>query len=145
MAMLHLPIIVAIILLFTAMASPVTASDNSTTPTAYEMLEKYEFPRGILPEGVTGYVLRPDGSFEVYLSRECNLHAAKMQVHYSSRIAGNVQNRSIHGLEGVKVKMLFAWIGIDQVDRNDDQIYFHAGILSKLFPVDKFASSPQCN
>ncbi|XP_062182041.1 uncharacterized protein LOC133886311 [Phragmites australis] len=121
------------------------ASDNSTAPTAYEMVERYDFPRGILPEGVTGYVLRPNGSFEVYLPGDCDLSAANMQVHYSSCIAGNVQNRSIHGLEGVKVKMLFAWIGIDQVDRTEERIQFHAGMVSKLFPVDSFANSPQCN
>ncbi|KAG2556735.1 hypothetical protein PVAP13_8NG191800 [Panicum virgatum] len=68
------------------MAAPPPA--NSSTPTAYEMLEQYNLTRGILPEGVTGYVLRPNGSFEVYLPGDCNIHAANMQIKYSSRIAG---------------------------------------------------------
>ncbi|KAL6660541.1 hypothetical protein ACP70R_001576 [Stipagrostis hirtigluma subsp. patula] len=134
-------LLVALTLLFVFTALPVIALDNSTTLTAYEMLEQYEFPRGILPEGVTGYVLRPDGSLEVYLQGDCNLHAGKTKIHYSSRIAGNIQSRLIHGLEGVKVKMEFSWIGIDQVDRADNQVYFHHGMFSKSFAIEKFANS----
>ncbi|EEE63768.1 hypothetical protein OsJ_18589 [Oryza sativa Japonica Group] len=46
-------------------------------PSAYEMLERFGFPRGILPEGVTGYTLRPsDGEFAVYLGTgECEFES----------------------------------------------------------------------
>ncbi|PUZ44204.1 hypothetical protein GQ55_8G070900 [Panicum hallii var. hallii] len=124
-------------------AAPPTA--NSSTPTAYEMLEQYNLTRGILPEGVTGYVLRPDGSFEVYLPGDCNIHAANMQIKYSSRIAGNIQAQSIRGLEGVKVEMMLVWIGVTQVTRTNDQLNFFAGSISKSFPIGNFANSPHCN
>ncbi|CAD6254279.1 unnamed protein product [Miscanthus lutarioriparius] len=114
-------------------------------PTAYQMLERYNFTQGILPQGVTGYVLNADGSFEVYLPADCGFRAGSMQVQYSSRVAGHIQPLSITGLEGVKVKVLFSWIGVDQVDRDGDQLRFSAGPLSKSFSIDTFANSPQCS
>ncbi|KAG2561106.1 hypothetical protein PVAP13_8KG139600 [Panicum virgatum] len=125
------------------MAAPPPA--NSSTQTAYDMLEQYNLTRGVLPEGVTGYVLRPDGSFEVYLQGDCNIHAANMQIKYSSRIAGNIQVQSIRGLEGVKVEMMLVWISVTQVTRTDDQLNFFAGPISKSFPIGNFAKSPKCD
>ncbi|CAO2141298.1 unnamed protein product [Urochloa humidicola] len=127
---------------------PTTATNltaNSPTPTAYDMLERYNLARGILPEGVTGYVLRPDGSFEVYLPGDCNIHAANMQIKYSSRIAGNIKAQSISGLQGVKVQLMSLWIGITGVTRTGYDLKFFAGPISKSFPIGKFASSFQCN
>ncbi|RCV37679.1 hypothetical protein SETIT_8G082200v2 [Setaria italica] len=128
-------------------APPMAASPtaHSLTPTAYDILEKYNLTRGILPEGVTGYVLQPDGSFEVHLPGDCSIHATNMQIKYSSRIAGNIQPQSIHDLEGVKVEMMLVWIGITVVTRTDDQLNFFVGPISKSFPIDSFANSLQCN
>jgi hypothetical protein len=109
------------------------------------MLEQYNLSRGILPEGVTGYDLRPDGSFEVYHPEDCSIHVAGTPpIRYSSLIAGNIQSQWIQALKGVKVKVLLTWIAINEVNRTDDQLNFFAGRISKSFPVDKFANSPQC-
>ncbi|CAO2152482.1 unnamed protein product [Urochloa humidicola] len=124
-------------------AAPLTA--NSPKPTAYDMLERYNLARGILPEGVTGYVLRPDGSFEVYLPGDCNIRAANMQIKYSSRISGKIKAQSISGLQGVKVQLMLLWIGITDVTRTGYELRFFAGPISKSFPIGKFASSFQCN
>ncbi|CAO1948533.1 unnamed protein product [Urochloa humidicola] len=123
-------------------SAPLTA--NSPTPTAYDMLEKYNLARGILPQGVTGYVLRPDGSFEVYLPSDCAFRAGSMQVRYSSRVAGTIRPASITGVEGVKVKVLLAWVAVREVDRVGDRLRFSDGPVSKSFPVGAFAHSPQC-
>jgi len=120
------------------------AGDAAGQPSAYEMLEGFGFPRGILPEGVTGYVLRPDGSFEVYLPGDCSFRAGSMRVRYSSRVAGSIQPMAISGVEGVKVKVLLAWVGVREGDRDGDQLRFPAGPVSMSFPVDTFAHSPQC-
>jgi hypothetical protein len=45
----------------------------------------------------------------------------------------------------VKVKVLLAWVGVTEVDRDGDQLRFSAGPVSKSFPVDTFAHSPQCS
>jgi len=42
------------------------------------------------------------------------------------------------------VKVLFLWLGIDEVDRAGDQLSFHVGPLATSFPLRKFAQSPRC-
>ncbi|MQL86931.1 hypothetical protein Taro_019468 [Colocasia esculenta] len=50
-------------------------SPSADSPTAYEELEQYGFPRGILPEGVKSNLLRKDGTFEAYLGGCSNAFA----------------------------------------------------------------------
>ncbi|CAM0874936.1 unnamed protein product [Alopecurus aequalis] len=120
--------------------------NSTTTPTAYEMLKRYDFPPGILPEGAESYEIHPDGSFQVNFPDECHFRVAKKySVRYSSRVAGNIQNVSINSLEGVKVKIVFAWIRIGEVGRDGDELRLKAGPISQSFPVGDFSFSPQCN
>ncbi|KAF8730744.1 hypothetical protein HU200_016606 [Digitaria exilis] len=150
---LPLPLVSAIVLCLATLAAaaptptlpPSPSPEPEPEPTAYQMLERYNLTQGILPEGVTGYVLRPDGSFEVYLPGDCSFRAGSIQVRYSSRIAGSIRPESITGVEGVKVKLLLAWVQVTQVDRDGDQLRFSAGPISKSFPVETFAHSPQCS
>ncbi|CAN6374843.1 unnamed protein product [Urochloa humidicola] len=128
-------------------AAPLTA--NSPKPTAYDMLERYNLARGILPEGVTGYVLRPDGSFEVFFSGAggCEFtvgEGGRYKLRYDRRIAGTASAGSIRQLQGVSVKVLFVWLGVTEVDRAGDQLSFHVGPLAASFPLRKFAVSPRC-
>src|ERR1041385_213845 len=82
-----------------------TATAIGANPTAYEMVERYGFPSGILPQGVHDYELRPDDSFEVHFSGECNFRVAGYDIHYSTRVDGHIQNDTISDLEGVKAKI----------------------------------------
>ncbi|KAL6868316.1 hypothetical protein ACP4OV_015161 [Aristida adscensionis] len=131
-----------------AAASPGNTTTTTTpTPTAYEMLERYDFPRGILPEGVQRYELRADGSFEVFLSGAggCEFRVGDRYVlRYERRIAGTARAGSIRALEGVSVKVLFVWLGISQVDRAGDHLSFLVGPLAASFPLANFADCPRC-
>uniref|UniRef100_A0ACD6A2Q4 Uncharacterized protein n=1 Tax=Avena sativa TaxID=4498 RepID=A0ACD6A2Q4_AVESA len=152
-----LPLLMAVVagILVTATAAttdipsltPEVDLGNSTTqPTAYEMLERYGFPPGILPEGAESYDLGSDGSFQVNFPSDCCFRISKRyRLHYSSRIAGNIQNGSISGLEGVKVKIVFAWISIGEVGLDGGELRMHAGPLSKSFSADHFSTSLECN
>ncbi|CAL4994313.1 unnamed protein product [Urochloa decumbens] len=147
LTLLLLTAVLLLLITLTAAASPDEASPSPEPPpqpTAYEMLERYNFTEGILPEGVTGYVLRPDGSFEVYLPGDCSFRAGSMRIRYGSRVAGTIRPASITGVQGVKVKVLLAWVAVTEVDRDGDRFRFSAGRVSKSFPVDTFAHSPQC-
>ncbi|CAL4908286.1 unnamed protein product [Urochloa decumbens] len=117
-------------------------------PSAYEMLEGFGFPRGILPEGVTGYTYRPsDGAFEVFLGGgDCEFDVdGGYRLTYRRRIYGNVEGGSIRNLGGVSVRMfLFNW-GIDRVVMEDEaHLMFYVGPLSQAFPADNFEESPRC-
>jgi hypothetical protein len=132
--------------LLTAAGANRTSDILSGTPTAYDMLAKFGFPPGIIPQGVQGYVLRQDGSFEVHFAGACATHVAGLKVHYSSRLAGNIRHRTIFGLEGMKVKIAFLWIRIGEVTRAGGDITVRLGdsVITESFPVGDFSSSPQC-
>uniref|UniRef100_A0A0A8XVG6 Uncharacterized protein n=1 Tax=Arundo donax TaxID=35708 RepID=A0A0A8XVG6_ARUDO len=116
-------------------------------PSAYEMLEGFGFPRGILPAGVTRYTYRPsDGAFEVYFGGDCEFEVdGGYRLTYRRRIYGNVEGGSIRNLGGVSVRMfLFNW-GIDRVVMEDaEHLMFYVGPLSQAFPADNFEESPEC-
>ncbi|RWW21976.1 hypothetical protein GW17_00013844 [Ensete ventricosum] len=110
------------------------------------MLEKFDFPKGILPEGVKGYILNGDGSFEVYLSENCEFTVEGGYIlKYGRKITGKVKSGTLTDLKGVSVKVLFAWFGINEVVRNDSDISFSVGPLSASFPVSNFDECPRCN
>lgn len=126
-------------------ASPSSSASTDDTPTAYEMLERYDFPRGILPLGVEGYDLRADGGFEVYFPRECEfLLSRQWLVKYDTRIAGAASAGKLSALEGIYVKVLFLWVPVAEVDRDGDRLSFYIGPVSTSFPLGDFADSPHC-
>jgi len=86
--------LVCLLFLLTAAAAAAAATVSAAAAgnlTAYEMLERYMFPRGILPQGVQRYMLRPDGSFEVFFpgSGGCEFRVGgRYLLRYERRIAG---------------------------------------------------------
>ncbi|XP_074562820.1 uncharacterized protein LOC141819417 [Curcuma longa] len=122
--------------------SPSLASDE---PTVYEMLEKYGFPPGILPQGVQGYALNQDGRFEVYLSGDCEFKVSGgYLLHYKKKISGTVRSGELTGLGGVSVKVLFFWFGVNEVVRSGDELLFYVGPLSASFASSNFEECPAC-
>ncbi|XP_042495116.1 uncharacterized protein LOC122074358 [Macadamia integrifolia] len=116
-----------------------------TESTVYEMLEKFNFPKGILPEGATGYVLHEDNRFEVYLGRDCRFNVqGGYTLHYSRKISGRVGFGYLSELKGVSVKILFLWLGINEVTVGDGNLYFYVGPISASFPLYNFEECPQC-
>ena len=153
----HLPLLAVTIALCLATLAVAASPDDTTTPpapppeppqpTAYEMLERYNFTQGILPEGVTGYTYRPsDGAFEVFMGGDCEFDVdGGYRLTYRRRIYGNVEGGSIRNLGGVSVRMFLLNWGIDRVVMEDaGHLMFYVGPLSQAFPADNFEESPQC-
>jgi hypothetical protein len=115
------------------------------TPTVYEMLADYDFPPGILPEGVQNYTLHADGSFDVFLPSACEIDVSSYKLQYDSTIHGSIKNMVINELQGVSVNVAITRVGITGVDRDGDNLKFDAGVISKSFPVGTFAVSPYCS
>ncbi|CAL0320842.1 unnamed protein product [Lupinus luteus] len=64
-------IIILISAVFLLVPPPLAAT--SSAPTAYELLEQYNFPGGILPKGITGYEIdESTGKFRAYLNGTCS-------------------------------------------------------------------------
>ncbi|XP_076912872.1 uncharacterized protein At5g01610-like [Bidens hawaiensis] len=113
--------------------------------TAYEALESYGFPAGLLPVGVTGYTLDEEsGKFEVYLPDTCSYTVQGYNLKYKSTISGVISQDKISSLKGISVKVLFFWLDIVEVSRDGDELYLSVGILSAGFDISGFVESPQC-
>lgn len=119
---------------------------TSTAPTAYELLQSYDFPVGILPKGITHYDLdASSGRFDAYLNGSCSFSLeGSYQLKYNPRISGNMYKDTLTNLSGVSVKVLFLWLNIVEVRRNGENLEFSVGVASAEFPIDNFYVSPQC-
>ncbi|KAI3668283.1 hypothetical protein L6452_43360 [Arctium lappa] len=117
----------------------------SAALTAYEALEEYDFPAGLLPKGVTGYTLNEDtGEFEAYLGQTCSYSVQGYDLKYKSTISGVIAKDRLTNLKGISVKVLFFWLNIVEVSRDGDQMSLSVGILSAAFDISGFIESPQC-
>ncbi|XP_057963339.1 uncharacterized protein LOC131154531 [Malania oleifera] len=133
-----------LILICSSPAASSSAGDEK--PTAYEVLQGYDFPIGILPLGVTGYDLDAStGKFSAYMDGSCSFSLeGSYQLKYKSTIKGHISTGKLSGLEGVSVKLFWFWVDIVEVYRSGDSLEFSVGIASAGFPIDNFVECPQC-
>ncbi|XP_028794910.1 uncharacterized protein At5g01610-like [Neltuma alba] len=126
------------------LASSAATGDEAVT--AYDMLGRYHFPKGLLPEGVIGYNLdHSTGKFHAYLNGSCSFSLeGSYQLNYESTISGYISRGRLASLEGVKVKVLLFWFNIVEVVRYGDDIEFSVGIASASFPSENFFVCPRC-
>uniref|UniRef100_K3YEF6 Uncharacterized protein n=1 Tax=Setaria italica TaxID=4555 RepID=K3YEF6_SETIT len=126
-------IVLVAAILHVAYATAATTSVNLTADAAamaYDILEKNNLPRGLLPKGVQSYNLNLDG---------------KIEFRFASTVGGVIQAGSIHEVYGVRVQIKFGWLGIRQVDRAGDQLTLQVQQFTQKFPTSAFAVSPSCS
>ncbi|KAL8530998.1 hypothetical protein ACS0TY_007850 [Phlomoides rotata] len=118
----------------------------AAAPTAYEVIQSYGFPMGVLPIGVTHYDLDAStGKFNAYFNGSCSFSLeGSYQLRYKSRISGYIYKDKLTNLTGVSVKVFFVWLNIVEVRRRGDNVEFSVGIASAEFSVDNFFICPQC-
>ncbi|GAB4829921.1 hypothetical protein Ancab_019567 [Ancistrocladus abbreviatus] len=136
------PITTAVLVL--CLLSLIAAADK---PTAYEALQRFNFPVGLLPKGALGYDLDEDtGKFHAYFNGTCSFSLeGSYDLKYKSIITGYISKNRLRNLSGVSVKVLFLWLNIVEVIRaDDDGLQFSVGIASANFPIENFVECPQC-
>lgn len=123
-----------------------SSSSNEDRPSAYEALQQYNFPVGLLPQGAIGYDLNPStGKFAAYLNDTCDFSLTNLyDLRYKNTISGVISKDHLKKLRGVSVKVLEIWLNIAEVRRHGDHLQFIVGIASAKFPVSSFEESPQC-
>lgn len=134
------------LIFFFLVSLPTPSAAGNDTLTAYEVIEEYDFPVGILPKGVLGYKLDSStGKFSAYLNATtCTFSIDSYELKYLSTITGVIAEDKITSLSGVKVKVLLFWLNIVKVTRVDDELEFSVGIASADFAVSNFEESPTC-
>nr|ABR17355.1 unknown [Picea sitchensis] len=113
--------------------------------TAYQEMEEYDFPIGLLPTNVESYTLdTSDGSFVVYLSSSCSFTIDSYKLSYKKKITGKISTDTLKDLDGVSVKMWIFYISISKVIREGTKLNFYVGSISKSFPVSNFDECQEC-
>ena len=124
-------------------SNPAYSDDENRT--VYDILQDYDLPVGLLPEGVTGYELdHTTGNLSVTLSDTCSFSEGKYQLKYEATVKCYISNGKLSSLEGVSVKFSEVWVNIVEIVRRGNDIDFSIGIGKAAFPVEYFEESPQC-
>ena len=140
----YIPLPAILIILILIQSAPAISSLNNRT--AYEVLEDYNFPVGLLPKGVKHYDLNIiTGEFSVHFNHTCSF-SLKSSYHlkYKPTIKGYISNDKLFRLKGVYERMFLVWVEIEGIIRSGDDLVFSVGVLSSVFPIDYFEESPQC-
>nr|AFK49508.1 unknown [Lotus japonicus] len=120
-------------------------SEPENKLTAYDVMQEYGFPVGLLPIGALGYSLnRQTGEFAVYFDGSCNFNIESYRLSYKRTITGVITNGRLYKLKGVSVRVLLLWLDIVEVKIRGGDVEFSVGIASANFGVDNFYESPQC-
>ncbi|XP_076938787.1 uncharacterized protein At5g01610-like [Bidens hawaiensis] len=79
-------------------------SEGGGKPSAYQVLQSYNLPVGLLPNGASGYTLDPrSGRFSVNLSSTCEFHVRGYKIQYRPPITGVISQNNLGEIDGVKV------------------------------------------
>lgn len=118
----------------------------ASSPTAYEVIQSYNLPQGLIPKGVTHYELdAASGKFHGFLNSSCSFSLeGSYQLKYKPTITGYIAKNRLTDLTGVSVKVVFLWLNIVEVVRDGDELELSVGVASANFPVDNFEECPQC-
>ncbi|OEL17417.1 hypothetical protein BAE44_0021563 [Dichanthelium oligosanthes] len=132
------------LLLLLSLAASASAAAPYDPPTVPELMDRFGLPRALLPETARRYLLHDDGTFELFLDDGCVVEAGGYRVGYDIKVSGTVSPGAVTGLEGVRVRVLFAWVPITAVEVAGGEVTVHIGPVKKSFPVVGFKSSPRC-
>lgn len=133
-------------ILFLVYASITHALIQKENKSVYDILEQYDFPVGILPEGAKSYELNEKtGKFTVYFDGTCIFSIRSYDLKYRSTIKGVISKGKLSKLKGISVKVEVLWLKIVGVTRRGDELRFSvAGLIPADFSVDNFLEIPRC-
>ncbi|KAL1200708.1 hypothetical protein V5N11_015100 [Cardamine amara subsp. amara] len=112
-----------------------------------DVLKRYGFPKGLLPNNVKSYTLSDDGDFTVELASSCYVNFPDQTVYYENRISGKLSYGSVKDVRGIKAKETFLWVSITAMksDPSSGTIVFSVGFVSKTLPASMFENIPTCS
>ncbi|KAG8064624.1 hypothetical protein GUJ93_ZPchr0004g40232 [Zizania palustris] len=113
-------------------------------PTVPELMDRFGLPRALLPDTARRYLLHDDGTFELFLDDGCVIEASGYRVGFDIKLSGKVAPGRVTGLEGVRVRVLFAWVPVTGVEAAGGAVAVTLGPFKKSFPAVGFKSNPRC-
>lgn len=133
--------------LSTALSSLDLHRPSLSSGDVHDLLPRYGFPKGLLPDNVKSYTLSDGGDFTVDLNTPCYVNFPGQTVFYDKKIAGKLSFGSVKDVEGIKAKELFIWASITAMksDPSSGDIVFSVGFVSKSLPASIFNNVPSCS
>ncbi|CAN8321808.1 unnamed protein product [Cochlearia groenlandica] len=114
----------------------------------HDLLPRYGFPKGLLPNNVRSYNLSGDGGeFTVELTSSCYVHFPDQVVFYDNKLAGKLSYGAVKDVVGIKAKEAFLWVPITAMksDQSSETVVFSVGFVSKSLPASMFENVPSCS
>ncbi|GLJ16684.1 hypothetical protein SUGI_0286540 [Cryptomeria japonica] len=124
----------------------ISAECHDDKKSVYDVLESFNFPKGILPANAKEYFLHADGNFQVLLDGLCNIKIEEKgyQIRYEKKVMGNISAGSLKHLKGVRVKVSFVWLDVSAVKLSKGKLKFYVGPFSAAFDASGFDDTPIC-
>ncbi|EOA36536.1 hypothetical protein CARUB_v10011594mg [Capsella rubella] len=118
-----------------------------TADDIHDLLPRYGFPKGLLPDNVKSFTISDDGDFTVDLTSPCYVHFSDQLVFYGKNIAGKLSYGSARDVRGIQAKEAFLWLPITAMesDPSSATVVFSVGFISKTLPVSMFENVPSCS
>lgn len=142
--------VAAILCLILVHLTPAKSEDGHgpRNRTAQDVLEFYNLPKGILPQGVKGYNFdNITGKFLVYLDRACIVTVVGDGIHklrYQTIVKGILSNGRLSKVEGITMRFYLTWMNILQIVGLGDYVNFYVNGGNAGFPVEHFEDTPRC-
>ncbi|XP_071741397.1 uncharacterized protein At5g01610-like [Rutidosis leptorrhynchoides] len=115
-------------------------------PSAYQVLQDYNLPAALLPQGVVRHSLnRTNGQFLVDLPGVCYINAWGFKIKYNPTMTAVISQNLLSDVDGVRVKYIWFWAKIISVFRYGDMIELRGKLFAQWFSINDFISSAQCN
>ncbi|CAE5960216.1 unnamed protein product [Arabidopsis arenosa] len=113
----------------------------------HDLLPRFGFPKGLLPNNVKSYTLSDDGDFTVDLISSCYVKFSDQLVFYGKNIAGKLSYGSVKDVHGIQAKEAFLWLPITAMesDPSSATVVFSVGFVSKTLPASMFENVPSCS
>ncbi|KAL9672162.1 hypothetical protein QQ045_028411 [Rhodiola kirilowii] len=122
-----------------------TTIEDPSINEIHDILPKYGFPRGLIPNIVKSYTLSDDGHFQIFLQHHCYVQFDQL-VYYDKVVKGKLKYGSVTDVSGIQAKKLFVWVTVTGIDADfeSDMVEFHVGVLSEKLPAKQFQEIPSC-
>ncbi|GLJ06425.1 hypothetical protein SUGI_0038920 [Cryptomeria japonica] len=122
---------------------------ESENESMYDILEKYGFPSGLLPDTVSDYSIDTNsGRLQVHLKNTCSVWVEEYSynIRYKPSITGIISYGSISHIGGISLrKSAFLWMPITGVSvAENGDLAFQIGPVTTSFPRRYFEQKPVC-
>ncbi|XP_028784004.1 uncharacterized protein LOC114740056 [Neltuma alba] len=123
---------------------PLTLRSDEEADKVHNLLTKYGFPKGVLPDNVKSHNVSDNGVLRVQLQKPCTV---SLGIRYSVKIRARLAYGSLTRVNGIRGKTEHGfWLTVVSIKMNEtsNTVEFSIGGKPKNFPATEFDVAPAC-